>query len=246
MGIAVNGKVVIYDPSSKDLVNSRVRDNPILQTMGDLTVYSIFRRVKTKRDNAGDGNPLIYALKGANGYSIDLDSITSFLPEFYAILPKAAPLVMASYVLTIPSSSKVASMFARRVARALAVPLAPFDMSKKLHRAVCADLDLLFRSGAIPKRDRRNLQAIRHDLGRSLSTTFTMKLVDSSLRRYFSPFVIRHPEQVPQGTSVLVVDDLLSSGSSLRAARDLLRSHGVVDVKFLSLLSSTGPYERLI
>lgn len=245
MGIAVNGKMVSYDPSSNDLVDSRVRGNPILQNLEDLEVYSIFRRVKTKRDRLGDGNPLIYALKGTNGYSIDINSITSFLPEFYAILPKVAPFVTSSCVLPVPSSSKVASMFARRVARCLAVPQAPFDVTKKLHRSVCGDLDLLFRSGSVATRDRKKLRAIRHELGRSLSTTFSMKLVESHLRKYFSPFVIRHPDQVPAGSSVLVVDDLVSSGASLRAARDLLKSHGVVDVKFLSLLSSTGRYQRL-
>ena len=71
MGIIVQGKKVVFDAATNDLVNCSVADNPVVQRVGNGRVYSVFRRVGERRDGSshkGDGNPLMYAMKKINGF----------------------------------------------------------------------------------------------------------------------------------------------------------------------------------
>ena len=56
-------KTVSYNPSHEDNVDTSIENNPSVDSgiVPDIEVWSIFKR---KRGNRGDGNPLIYALKG--------------------------------------------------------------------------------------------------------------------------------------------------------------------------------------
>lgn len=244
MGIFVDDKKVSFDPTTNNLINNRSRDNPITQSAGNLLVYSVFRRIRTSSVK-GDGNPLIYALKKKNGYTIEMVDVVAFLPHFYEIMSKLIPHCSMDYVIPIPSSSTVAAMFAKRAARVFNSSLETTILQKKTNREVCADIDLLLRGRSLPASEEKDLKAQRAILGRSLSSYFSMKQVDHKLRKHFSPFKLKSPEKVPQGKSILLVDDLLSSGSSLSCARDLLKLNGVGEVKHLCLLSSTAAYKRL-
>jgi hypothetical protein len=246
VGITVNGKLVKFDGNTNHLINNRASDNPIIQVIGDISVYSVFRRVRASRTSLGDGNPLIYALKKFYGHSIELGDILAFMPDFYKISKKVAPHINSAHVVPIPSSASVAMMCAKRIARSIDAKFSPSLLVKKTHRQVCADLDLMLRAGSVPKEDVKALGTIRAELNRSLSSSFSMKKVDHKLRKYFAPFKVVMPAQVPSGKSVLLVDDLLSSGTSLRSARDLLNVHGVSDVKFLCLLSSTDHFTKVV
>lgn len=245
MGIIVDvNKSVIYDGKTNNLINSRVKNNPIMQSMDGMDVYSIFRRVKSNT-SVGDGNPLIHALKSARGYSIDLPNILAFMPEFNAILKKAAMYCQSDHVMPVPSRSRVAEMCAMRVSRCTRGEFQKAVLQKKTHRDICIDIDLLLRTGNLRRVEERLLGDVRRRLARSPSAYFEMKLVDQSFRKYFAPFKVRNPGMIPAASSVLLVDDLLSTGTSLRCAKDLLALHGVVDVKFLCLFSSTGPFVKL-
>ena len=244
MGIVVEDKKVRFDSDSHNLINNALEDNPVFQMAGGFTVYSVFRRIRTS-STKGDGNPLIYALKKKNGYTIERADVVPFLPFFYAIMDKLVPYCSMDYVIPMPSSSTVALRFAKRAARVFNSNLETSILQKKTNREICADVDLLLRGRGLPKLEERELKAVRAQLGRSLSTYFSMKLVDHKLRKHFSPFKLKSPEKVPQGRSILLVDDLLSSGASLACAKDLLRLNGVGEIRHLCLLSSTGAYKRL-
>jgi hypothetical protein len=244
VGIIVENKVVRFDPYSNGLINNQISDNPVVQHVNGMDVYTIFRRVRTK-DAPGDGNPLIHALKGAQGYSIDRANIVAFMPSFRGILAKLTPHCQADYVIPVPSRSKVAHMCAKRVGGYTGGKVEGSLLQKKMHRDVCSDLDLLLRSTPIHKQDKRDLASVRRDLGRSSSTYFSMKNIDLPLRKYFAPFKVAKVAQIPAGCSVLLVDDLLSTGTSLQCAKQLLALHGITDVRFLCLFSSTGPFTKV-
>ena len=113
MGIVVEDKKVRFDPDSHNLINNALEDNPVFQMAGGFTVYSVFRRIRTS-STKGDGNPLIYALKKKNGYTIERADVVPFLPFFYAIMDKLVPYCSMDYVIPMPSSSTVALRFAKR------------------------------------------------------------------------------------------------------------------------------------
>lgn len=243
MGIVVDeNKHVTYDASTHHLVDSRPSNNPVTQSPLEFEVVSVFRRVKSHSRTA-DGNPLIYALKSVNGYSIDLDSILAMMPDFHAILGKLPPAFAADFVVPIPSGSSVSSMFARRVARSMSLEVRSQWISKKYNRDICRDIDSLLREGAVPQQHQRSIKSARATLGRSLFSVFSMKLLEANIRHLFDPFKLAREAQIPAEGTVLLVDDLLSTGSSLASAKRLLEDRGL-QVKCLCLFSATGPYNR--
>ena len=244
MGIAVDqNKNVSYDANSFNLIDSRPSHNPVMQKVYELDIYSLFRRVNPK--GTSDDNPLIYALKSINGYRIDEENILLFMPSFYAVLNKIKPYCQADCVVPMPSSSKISSMFARRVSRHFGGSFENEWLSKKWNREVSKQIDNIIKNGNLNHSELRDLKKANSSLNRSLSSIFSMKNIDSNLRKHFDPFKLNKSAQIPAGKSVLLVDDLLSTGASFLSAKRLLESQGVTDIKYLCLFSSTGPYDRV-
>ena len=244
MGIVVDGgRRVSYCAQTHDLIDSRVDQNPVVQSVGDFEVFAVFRRVKSRK-NKSDGNPLMYALKAKDGYTIDLSDIVAFGPEFYGVLSKLMPHLPATTVVPVPSSSRVSTMCARRVARKLGAELRPDLLAKKYNHQVASQLDRIINLKQAPKEDLRLLKAVRASIGNSRGSPFAMKLVHHKIRRYFEPFSITQGTASAQGHTVLLVDDLLSSGSSLAHARAIFEGVGA-QVLCLCLFSSTEGFRRI-
>lgn len=244
MGIFVDqNKCVLYDANNHHLIDSRPSKNPIIQSVLDFEVVSVFRRVKMNT-NTIDGNPLIYALKAARGYSIDRRNIGAFMPEFNSVLGKLKSGYASDFVVPVPSGSKVSAMFAKRVARIIGGVVKDEWLAKKFNRDVRQDIDMLLRHGSLSSQQARAMKSVSADLGRSLFTVFSMKLIDASIRHHFDPIRFAKGAQIPKAGSVLLVDDLLSTGTSLASAGRLLRQQGL-DVRYMCLLSSTGAYKFL-
>jgi hypothetical protein len=242
VGIVVDeNKHVTYDARTHQLVDSRPSNNPVTQSPLGFEVVSLFRRVKSHSKSA-DGNPLIYALKSVSGYSIDQDEILAMMPDFRAILGKLPPTFTADFVVPIPSGSSVSSMFARRVARSMALDVKSQWISKKYNQDICRDIDRLLHAAAIPQQHQRAIKSARANLGRSLFSVFSMKLLEANIRHLFDPFKLAREAQLPAAGTVLLVDDLLSTGSSLASAKRLFEAQGL-QVKCLCLFSATGPYK---
>ena len=68
----LNTKTVSYNPSHEDNVDTSIENNPTSDEnlVPNIKEYSIFKR---KTGLCGDGNPLIYALKGEGGWSFNTD-----------------------------------------------------------------------------------------------------------------------------------------------------------------------------
>jgi hypothetical protein len=243
VGILVNGdRRVAYSPTDHTMIDSRVSKNPIVENVHGFDVVSVFRRVKA-RTHVADGNPLIYALKKANGYSVDLENILLFMPEFHSITGLMSRFYAPNFIVPIPSSSTVSEMFARRIGRAFEAKVEYEWLRKKFNREVCSDIDHLIRMGKVPSSDQRDLKSVRATLGRSLSSIFTMKALSAPIRAYVEPFKLNSSATVPSAGEVVLVDDLLSTGSSLLCAKQILEGRGL-SVQCVCLFSSTGRYAK--
>jgi hypothetical protein len=224
------------------MIDTRVKNNPIVETVNGFNVVSIFRRVRS-RTHVADGNPLIYALKKTNGYSIDLQNILKFMPEFDSIVGSMKNFYAPNFVVPIPSASIVSEMFAKRIGRAFEAKVESEWLQKKFNRDVCRDIDHLIRTKQVAPRDQRELRTVRATLGRSLSSKFTMKALSAPLRAYVEPFKLSNSGAIPNTGAVVLVDDLLSTGSSLLCAKQLLESRGL-SVECVCLFSATGRYSQ--
>ncbi|WP_180066147.1 hypothetical protein [Acinetobacter sp. YH16037] len=116
MGIHVNdNKVVTFTSETEQLVNTSLDANPNHHKLNDLIVHSVFKRLYSRQ--GGDGNPLIYALKGQKGFSISLKECGKFNPNISKILHSLMHEKDYEVILTMPSSHKVVERFAKKINR---------------------------------------------------------------------------------------------------------------------------------
>lgn len=235
MGIDVSAaKVVTYNPTHQRRVVTDVSRTPPVTELGDVRVVSIFQRRMVKSDNQ-DGNPLIYALKGKFGYTMPYGSFRDILGCANVILPGVLADLNYDVVVPLPSSSKVAGIFARRASRARGgCPMrhcfekATYGQALALAPPV-ADVDARWR---------RDYKAQLNQLQKAnASHIFEMKHVKLPLRRYFTPLVANEAAAELAGANILFVDDILGSGASLIAAARALQPFDPGAMVGLTLMS---------
>lgn len=234
MGIDVIEKKVFFSSAHENLVNTCVKRNPTTRKVGQLVVTSVFKRVKDK-SREGDGNPLIYALKGKDGFTISLEEILKFSPGFATIVQAAMAGKKYDAIVPMPSSHKISEMLARRVARCLPgrPPLITDILEKKSAGEVLEELQGLDP----PEKLKAHFGSLKQALEKVGGKTFSMKDVNFRLREHISPLKLA-PHTDTWASSILIVDDLLASGSTLNSAARLLKQ-GAADrsIEAMCLLS---------
>ena len=83
-------KTVSYNPSHEENVDTSIEHNPTMDgdIIPNVQVWSIFKR---KRGLHGDGNPLVYALKGEDGWAFRSEGDKNAIElQFEAIATKFA------------------------------------------------------------------------------------------------------------------------------------------------------------
>ncbi|MQU21960.1 hypothetical protein GHO35_12485 [Pseudomonas helleri] len=230
------------------LVDTSTEKNPFVQSIKGTEVISVFRRRKSD-SHQGDGNPLIFALKRMRKYQISTETITEFMPNLRIILNLMTAHRTYDLIIALPSSHPIASGLARRVGRALpTVPISYEFFVKCSNAEVAQALRDKKSNGEIRKQHLRDITSLIHTLSVSEGEPFKLKEVDNHLRGYTFPFKINENLDV-KGMSVLVVDDLLSSGTSILTAKRLLVASGADKVSALCLLSSLDsgrPWDTVI
>lgn len=227
MGITVDhNKVVTFTSRTEQLVNTSIDANPNQYKLNDLVVYGIFKRLYSRQ--GGDGNPLIYALKGQRGYSISLQECGKFNPNLSVILDRLLAEKNYEVILTMPSSHKVVERFATKINRKISTNciLITDIFTKKTFHEVYEDLQRL----PLTAKHKKDIIALRRSIERDAqkdpNKIFSMKEVDTKDRMFICPLKI-NPERIEiirkiRGKSVLLVDDLLASGTTLTSAYNLL------------------------
>jgi len=234
MGIDVNAaKVVTFNPAHEHrVVTDPTRPVPHAR-IEQLDVVSIFRRRKVRTDNA-DGNSLIYALKGKLGYTMPGSDGRQILRAARTILPIALRGLVIDAVVPLPSSSPLAQLLAARAARLASVGPPLVCLDKATVGQVLASAP---PTHMVERRLRGDYTSELARLQRqSPGAAIEMKTVKVSLRPYFTPIVTNVLAGQCQGRHVLLVDDIVGSGSSLMAAAAGLRAAGATSICALTLL----------
>jgi hypothetical protein len=229
-------KEVLYCSSHQNLIDTSIDHKPCRQKAGQLLVSSLFRRRKSKGGD-GDGNPFIYALKGLKGYCISRQELWSFRTNFLTILGSFMGEEAYDCIVPMPSSTPIARYVAKKAQCFQAEARLEFEFfRKRTFKEVLPELEAKFASGEIPGQLRHEAGRLLNALRKSPRTEFSMKYVHQRLREYVSPLSLDATAQV-EGSRILIVDDLLSSGATLNCADRLLKQAGATHVAALCLLS---------
>ena len=223
MGIRVdNTFFVSINDAHEEGVDTSIENNPTFAWMQGLEVHHIFRR-NGRGGRRDDGNPLIHALKGQRGFSITAHWKGQLFNRARIIIGSMPDeLTEFDHCLALPSSSPFCRECAALISETMNVPLmdnAPFR--KKLIGEMLADVE-----AAPMKVKPGKMGSYRSQLNTwqnaNPEAVCQAKTVDTSIRplfRFLAPI-----DDAPNlaGQRLLVVDDIMSSGSSLLSAREIL------------------------
>ncbi len=225
MGIDVSEqREVSFNDSHNEMLDTSVERNPSTKKRKGLLIWSIYRRQR-HRGHQSDGNPIIHALKQNHGYSIQKSELVKFLPSFYEVLRKTLEGKSFDLIVPMPSSHFINDYFARRIARELPGSRISDDLlEKKRVGEVIEDLEAVtVDSDGL----RREITQLLNRLNKSSpGKEFSLKEVTSHrLRKIIQPLKLSGEVEVG-GKSVLLIDDLLATGTTLVNSHNLLKKKG--------------------
>jgi hypothetical protein len=237
LGIDItNDNQILFNNTHQKLVNTDINSNPTTSIIHNIKIHSIYKRVKTK-SNHWDGNPLIYALKNQKGYRLSRAEFKKFLYSFHFILNKLLEDKNYDLILVLPSSSNVAKGVAKKVSNSLTKTLNVHDIFEKQSISeVIEKIDISVVS------NKNKLKELKHQLSKlqkmDKNKTFSMKNVPPKIREYFVPLKLKAKFDFSHYKNILIVDDLLATGNSIKSARDIiLIQNSKVNIEGLCLFS---------
>ena len=232
INVAVDKKVSV-DSNHEHLVVTGHEKNPTVTNFEDMHVSFVFRRVKSK-SRANDGNPLIYALKNLQGYTITSKEISNLVRNFRIVLRKILSGIHYDIIVPMPSRHGISLILAKRVVRHQKGGMVVTNfLRKKTNGEVLADLTRIHST-----KHHRDLVALRKKLEKDVAKhPFSMKDVTTQLRPMIHPLTINRVA-TSRINKVLLVDDLMSSGATLKSAYDVVKTvYPDAEIDALCLLS---------
>lgn len=244
-------KTVSYNPSHEENVDTSIEHNPTMD--GDIVpnvqVWSIFKR---KRGLRGDGNPLVYALKGEGGWTFrDESDRNAIEKQFDAIATKFATMYPVGVTILMPSGSElnmhIADVVMSKSRNAELIKGVICKLTTEEVDDIVLDFNSKFREFY---KDEFNSKY--YELGRYLD------LMDKEGNGYFSRHLIKNNQMrnVLDSTlklsddrfaefankindqDVLIIDDTISRGQSIKeACQIMLESYAPKSITVLTLLS---------
>lgn len=233
MGFNVDSRnnLVTVDHLHNNYAVTTVAGNPVVKTISGIKVTSVFARTKAKRQRSdpGDNSPMLYALKGLGNLTTTYSSVAMLYSNYCQIMSSIVQNEEASglwdCVVPMPSSSKLAFLIAKTIARHPGVGLIESSLLRKVTgNAVLASLDAL----AISSKDRT---ALRSEVRRFIQchdgeADFQMKSIKRvDLRCHLCPFMLGSAPLQHQPHRILLVDDMVTSGTSIVSAATVLSTH---------------------
>lgn len=244
MGFVVDAenRLVTVDHSHNNFCITTPQGNPAVITLGTLKVTSIFTRTKGKRDkrDPGDNSPMLYVLKGLHNLQTRKRDVGTLCASFRKILPAyLGGGFQWDWIVPLPSTSTVCSRFAERVFKHTQQGVChPNALVKITAQQVLQDVGAL----RIPSRDKARL---RVDVKRFISNhgenaPFQIKSVNVSLRQYINPLAWGHVQATSPPRMILLIDDMVTSGSSLVNAEEILKHrYPMARIEALTLFGSS-------
>jgi len=237
LGIDItNDNQILFNDTHQKLVNTDINSNPTTSIVHNIKIHSVYKRVKTK-SNHWDGNPLIYALKNQKGYRLARSEFKKFLYSFHFILNRLLEDKNYDLILVLPSSSNIAKGVAKKVSNSLTKTLNVHDVfEKQTISEVIEKIDISVVS------NKNKLKELKHQLSKlqkmNKNKTFSMKNVPPKIREYFVPLKLKAKFDFSPYKNILIVDDLLATGNSIKSARDIiLTQNSKVNIEGLCLFS---------
>lgn len=231
MGLVINGTHVTVQHACKDWLVTEPEGNPTQEWVGNFKIWSIFRRrlasAKLQRNRnlkqLGDNCPIIYALKGKQGLTTDLDSILQLSQSFRIILEDIASQEPDGYdvVIPMPSSHVLSWMAGARFARKFSAQ----HLSNVFRKITLQEALIMLDRADIDVADHKRLS---FRLSKQLQSSgfngaFSLKDVPVGFRGIFSPLKINSGTLPKHADRVLLVDDLLATGTTMMTAAELIR-----------------------
>lgn len=244
-------KTVSYNPSHEENVDTSIEHNPAMD--GDIVpnvqVWSIFKRIRGLR---GDGNPLVYALKGEGGWTFrDESDRNAIEKQFDAIATKFATMYPVGVTILMPSGSElnmhIADVVMSKSRNAELIKGVICKLTTEEVDDIVLDFNSKFREFY---KDEFNSKY--YELGQYLD------LMDKERNGYFSRHLIKNNQMrnVLDSTlklsddrfaefankindqDVLIIDDTISRGQSIKeACQIMLESYAPKSITVLTLLS---------
>ena len=246
-----NTKTVSYNPSYEDNVDTSVENNPTIDgnLVPNIKVWSIFKRKKGLR---GDGNPLIYAFKGEEGWSFNTDDDRIAIEkQFDIIASKFASMYPIGITILMPSgndlNNRIAEVIMSKSKDADIIEGVICKITTEEVENIVLDFNSKFREYY-----KDNFNEAYYKLGRYLDE------MDKQRNGYFSRHLIKNNEMRDvldftlklsndrfaefankiNGQDILIIDDTISRGQSIKEACQIMsESYAPKSITVLTLLS---------
>lgn len=244
-------KTVSFNPSHEDNVDTSVENNPTIDgnLVPNVKVWSIFKRKKGLR---GDGNPLVYALKGEGGWSFNTnDDRIAIEKQFDIIASKFASMYPIGITILMPSGNDLNNRIAE-------VIMSKSKDTELIEGVICkitteeVDKIVLDFNSKFREYYKDNFNEAYYELGRYLDE------MDKQRNGYFSRHLITNNKMRDilditlklsddrfaefankiNGQDILIIDDTISRGQSIKEACKIMsESYAPKSITVLTLLS---------
>jgi len=234
--IDIKSKKISINLNHEDGVDTSITNNPIIEDLNGINIISIFKRKKLDNDRY-DGNPLLYALKGLNGWEINDYDVKILLKQFIRIVEKINPIY--DTIIKIPSSNDLNNIFLDRINKIIKCDYKIDEFISKL------ESDVVWMDGV----DFKNMNDVEIETLRNsfnkMGDFFTFKTIPSYLRKYikkiYNTDLIDNQLDISNkinDKNILILDDTISSGSSISLfTKEILKMYEPKSITIITLFS---------
>lgn len=244
-------KTVSYNPSHEENVDTSIEHNPTkdMSIVQNVDVWSIFKRKKGLR---GDGNPLVYALKGEGGWTFRSESDRMAIEhQFDAIATKFATMYPIGVTILMPSGNElnthIADIVKSKSQNAEVIEGLICKVTTEEVDEIVLDFNSKFREFYKDDFNSKYYELCRY-----------LDLMDKKRNGYFSRHLIKNKQMRDildltlklsedkfaefankiNGQDILIIDDTISRGQTIKeACHIMMESYAPKSITVLTLLS---------
>lgn len=243
-------KTVSYNPSHEDNVDTSLENNPTKDSLliPGIDVWSIFKRKKGLR---GDGNPLVYALKGEGWQFRSEQDRVAIEKQFNLIAAKFASMYPIGVTILLPSgnalNNHIADVIKSKSQNAEVIKGVICKITTEEVENIVLDFNSKFRQyygenfNAAYYQLAKYLDAMDRERGGTFSRHYVTDgkmrdILDITLKASDDPFA-EFAKKI-NGQNILIVDDTISRGQTIQeACRIMQESYSPKSITVLTLLS---------
>ncbi|MCW3784709.1 phosphoribosyltransferase [Defluviimonas salinarum] len=177
-------------------------------------------------------------MKGMNGYRIVPMYRRMFFRRAKEIIETISEDLVADFVMPVPSSYGFCNEFSLLLSEWLGIQhIVPDFLGKRTIGGILENG--IVEPQAIENKRTRTLYASQLAAWRKMDADqhIAMKELDPKIRPLFQPLEVMSDVSHIAGANILIVDDLMSTGTSIRSASEALRARGVRADKGVCFLS---------